>query len=77
MVHIMARRGELDEEFPVSFREGAMGMTLSMEPDSRDALVGKVVPHGQAYRAVRKRIRVAKRRKKKHAATAEEEEEEI
>lgn len=28
-------------------------MTLSMEPGSRNAVVGKLVPHGQAYRAVR------------------------
>lgn len=47
-------RNGLDDEFRVSFREGAMGMTLSMDPDTRNAHVGKIVPHGQAYRAVRR-----------------------
>lgn len=28
-------------------------MTLTMDPGSRNALVGKIVPQGQAYRAVR------------------------
>lgn len=37
----------------MSFREGAMGMTLSMDPDTRDAVVGKIVEQGQAFRAVR------------------------
>lgn len=46
-------RSELEDEFRVSFREGAMGMTLSMDPDSRDAIVGKIVEQGQAFRAVR------------------------
>lgn len=30
-----------------------MGMTLSMDPDTRNAVVGKIVEQGQAYRAVR------------------------
>lgn len=30
-----------------------MGMTLSMDPDSRDAVVGNIVEQGQAFRAVR------------------------
>ena len=30
-----------------------MGMTLTMAPDSRDAVVGKIVEQGQAFRAVR------------------------
>lgn len=46
-------RSELEDEFRVSFREGAMGMTLSMDPDTRDAIVGKIVEQGQAFRAVR------------------------
>lgn len=40
-------------------------MTLSMDPDSRDALVGKVVSHGQAYRAVSTNDQRKKKRKKK------------
>ncbi|CAM9584799.1 unnamed protein product, partial [Choristocarpus tenellus] len=40
----------LQDEFYVTFREGAMGMTLSMD-ESKNAKVGKVVPQGQAYRA--------------------------
>ncbi len=46
-------REELGGEFQVSFREGAMGMTLVMAPESRDAIVGKIVEQGQAFRAVR------------------------
>lgn len=30
-----------------------MGMTLSMDPDSRNAVVGNIVEQGQAFRAVR------------------------
>ncbi|CAM9990538.1 unnamed protein product [Ectocarpus fasciculatus] len=50
-VDAIAVRSELEDEFRVSFREGAMGMTLSMDPDSRDAVVGKIVEQGQAFRA--------------------------
>lgn len=32
-----------------------MGMTLSMDPDSRNAVVGNIVEQGQAFRAVRDR----------------------
>ncbi|CAN0308880.1 unnamed protein product [Ectocarpus sp. 4 AP-2014] len=50
-VDTIAVRSELEDEFRVSFREGAMGMTLSMNPDTRDAIVGKIVEQGQAFRA--------------------------
>ncbi|CAM9928083.1 unnamed protein product [Ectocarpus sp. 12 AP-2014] len=50
-VDAIAVRSELEDEFRVSFREGAMGMTLSMDPDTRDAIVGKIVEQGQAFRA--------------------------
>ncbi|CAM9547224.1 unnamed protein product [Ectocarpus sp. 6 AP-2014] len=50
-VDATAVRSELEDEFRVSFREGAMGMTLSMNPDTRDAIVGKIVEQGQAFRA--------------------------
>lgn len=49
----VSARSELENEFTVSFREGAMGMTLSMDRDTRDAVVGKIVEQGQAFRAVR------------------------
>ncbi|CAN0063588.1 unnamed protein product, partial [Ectocarpus sp. 8 AP-2014] len=50
-VDAIAVRSELEDEFRVSFREGAMGMTLSMDPDTRDAIVGKIVEQGPAFRA--------------------------
>ena len=50
----LSARSELEHEFTVSFREGAMGMTLSMDPDTRDAVVGKIAEQGQAFRAVRR-----------------------
>lgn len=50
---MLSVRTELEDEFSVSFREGAMGMTLSMNSDTRDAVVGKIVEQGQAFRAVR------------------------
>ncbi|CAM9150261.1 unnamed protein product, partial [Pylaiella littoralis] len=50
-VDAVAVRSKLEEEFRVSFREGAMGMTLSMDPDSRNAVVGNIVEQGQAFRA--------------------------
>lgn len=33
-----------------------MGMTLTMAPESRDAIVGKIVEQGQAFRAVRQTL---------------------
>lgn len=50
---MLSARSELEDNFQVSFREGAMGMTLSMDPDTRDAVVGKIAEQGQAFRAVR------------------------
>lgn len=37
-----------------------MGMTLSMDPGTRNALVGKLLLQGQAFRAVRERERERK-----------------
>lgn len=73
---MLSVRGELADEFAVSFREGAMGMTLSMDPDTRDAVVGKVVEQGQAFRAVRPRgretgVRACVRSRPQKASTRE------
>lgn len=46
-------------------------MTLSMDPDSRDALVGKIVSHGQAYRAVSTNDQRKKKKKKEKKNMAE------